>query len=384
MRWKASPQEFQVEEEVRLPLAERGPYTVYRVVKWGQDTLSVQAQMARRLGVPLSRVVFPALKDRMARTVQVGAVAGEGPPEVRGRGFAARRIGYAPRPPRPEDLLGNRFQVVLRDLTPQEREALPRAVLELAKEGFPNYYDDQRFGSWVEGYGPFGRALLAEEEETALRLLLATPWVGDPKEVRHFKEQARNLWGRWALLLRMAPGPSTLRSVLTYLKDHPRRPRGALARLNPRLVGLWLDALRAWVWNRALDRVARTWGPGVEVEVRGTPHFAPLRPHPDRARDLLPLPHPRAEMPPPWREAMEEALRELGLSAHALNRARRLGERPPPTRRPVWTVPRQVALSAGPEEGTLLLRFLLPPGAYGTLFLKVLQARLAAAGPSAP
>lgn len=375
MRWKVRPEDFLVEEIVELPLRPGGPYVLYRVRKRERTTLEVQAELAARLGVPQRAVVFPALKDREAIAIQTVAVRGRGPARLRGRGFEAVRIGEADRPLRPQDLRGNRFVVRLRELDDLEIERLPAAVTALATHGFPNYFDDQRFGSWSPEAGFIGRPLLLGQAEEVLRIYLAIPMVGDPLEVRTFKAEARGLWGNWAAMRERAPRPSNYRSVLTFLNDHPTDWRGAVRRIPARLRALWVDAYRAWIWN---DMLRRIWAllPHVEIEIRGAQFPVPLE-RPQDTEASVALPHRRARYESPWAEAMAAALAEEGLSLSHFRRGALLEDAPPPTQRPVWCQPLALELEElQPEKREALLVFELPPGSYGTLLLKTLATRI--------
>lgn len=375
MRWKVRPEDFLVEEIVELPLRPGGPYVLYRVRKRERTTLEVQAELAARLGVPQRAVVFPALKDREAIAIQTAAVRGRGPARLRGRGFEAVRIGEADRPLRPQDLRGNRFVVRLRELDDLEIERLPAAVTALATHGFPNYFDDQRFGSWSPEAGFIGRPLLLGQAEEVLRIYLAIPMVGDPLEVRTFKAEARGLWGNWAAMRERAPRPSNYRSVLTFLNDHPTDWRGAVRRIPARLRALWVDAYRAWIWN---DMLRRIWAllPHVEIEIRGAQFPVPLE-RPQDTEASVALPHRRARYESPWAEAMAAALAEEGLSLSHFRRGALLEDAPPPTQRPVWCQPLALELEElQPEKREALLVFELPPGSYGTLLLKTLATRI--------
>nr|HID14533.1 tRNA pseudouridine(13) synthase TruD [Anaerolineae bacterium] len=101
MRYKVQPEDFTVEEWMRLPLAPRGHFAIYRVRKRGVTTLSVQVQMARALEVPQSAILFPALKDKDAVAIQHVAVRGTGPARLTGKGFLAEFLGrsYPTSPP---------------------------------------------------------------------------------------------------------------------------------------------------------------------------------------------------------------------------------------------------------------------------------------------
>jgi tRNA pseudouridine13 synthase len=379
MRWKASPEDFVVEEEVSLDLSPAGPYAIYRLEKVGRDSLSVRAELARRLGKPQADVIFPALKDAVARTVQWVGVRAGGPAKIAGRGFIAERVGFADRPPDPRNLRGNRFTVVLRDLSPTEARLLPATAAQLGSSGWPNYFDDQRFGSLVEGYGPFGRAVLRADDEMVLRLYLAVPWTGDPARVRAFKAEAARSWGDWDRLFSWAPVRTNFRSLLTFLRDHPNDYRRAVRLIPARLLMLAVDAYRSWVWNLAVSRFFEENGPAeFAVTVAGCRLAVPAEPRDSWSATEVPLPHPRASYSPPWDRLVADLLKADGLTLADLAGRGRLPDRPSPTRRVIWVRPDGVSFeaSSSPEMG--ILRFSLPPGAYGTLLLKVLAARLAA------
>jgi len=214
MRLKQIPEDFQVEELIELPLTEEGAYTYYRIRKIGIATLAVQNDLAERLKVTPSGLVFPALKDRHAVAVQYVSVRKRGPETVKGEGYIARQVGRGSRALRPSDLRGNRFTLVVRAIAPGLGKALADALLKLQSYGLPNYFDDQRFGS-LTARGFIGKEILKRDAEAVLRMYLAEPMVGDPRNVREFKRLVTSHWGQWGYLLHQAPRPSNFRSVIT-------------------------------------------------------------------------------------------------------------------------------------------------------------------------
>lgn len=383
MRYAVLPADFRVEELLRRPRRQAGPYALYVVHKVGRTTLEVQVALARALGCAPSAVHFPALKDRQAVAVQYAAVRGEGPEEVHGRGWWARRVGQAGRPLRPSDLLGNRFTAVLRDLGPGEALRLCARLEELAAYGLPNYFDEQRFGSYSPGGEWVGKLILRGQAEAALRAHLGQEMAGDPRPVRAFKAEARAHWGDWPRLFAAAPRPSNYRSVLVFLRDHPADFCRALNLVTPRVLSLYLAAYQSLLWNRLVGRfLSAQAAPAATLEIAGEalplPGEVPAEVSAGWREARVPLPHHRAVYAGPWaalyaQVLAEEGLRPADLKARLLRRAY-LGA----GQRALLVFPSDVAASETlpderfPGRERMTVRFTLPPGAYGTLVLRAM------------
>ncbi len=381
MRLKTVPEDFLVEEQIRFP-PDGGPYALYRIQKRGVTTLEVQARMARMLRLPLSAVSFPALKDRDAVAVQYATVRGPGPAHLRGPGFTAERVGRSPRPLTPSDLAGNRFVVTVRDLSPSEAAGLGARLSTAAEEGLPNYFDAQRFGSRTESGDFPGRRILRRDAEGALRAVLAEPLVGDPADVRAFKREAASRWGQWRSLLEIAPRPSNLRSVLTFLCDHPTDFRRALNLVTPRVLSLYLAAYQSFLWNRIAAGYlqARLGAPSgfVEVGSEVLPLFPALSGHLP-ADMAVPLPHHRAVYGDPLlAKVVEDVLEAEALTLSDLKpRLLRRAYLPRGERRLILRPSDVSASPPAPDERfpgrqKITLTFVLPPGAYATLVVRSL------------
>lgn len=379
MRLKQIPEDFRVEELLELPLSEEGAYAYYRIEKMGITTLAVQNDLASRLKVTPSGLVFPALKDRNAVAVQYASVRKKGPETVSGKGYTAERIGWGSRALRPSDLRGNRFTLVVRAVTPGLGKALADALLKLQNYGLPNYFDDQRFGS-LTARGFIGKEILKRDAETVLRMYLAEPMVGDPRNVREFKRLVTSHWGQWGYLLHQAPRPSNFRSVITYLKDHPHDYRKAVNLIRDRLLSIYLAAYQSWVWNHIVGfYLESTLGP-VTHRVRIMRTWFPL-PNPDvtlaALQDVsLDLPRLTAHYEGAFAEAAAQAFEREGLDvrdfkARILRRAYLAKGQ-----RNVAFAPGEVAVSPpsadelneGQERVTV--SFTLLPGQYATLVMK--------------
>lgn len=378
MRIKHLPEDFQVEEDVVLPEGQ-GAYAYYRIEKSGVPTLAVRDEMAELLQVTPSALIFPAIKDTAVLTTQYASVRKQGPEEIEGKGFVARRVGWGTRALRPKDLSGNRFMLIVRDLSEQDAPALRERLLALEAEGLPNYFDEQRFGSLAE-QGFIGKAILMRDAEQAVRFYLSEPMLSDPKRVREFKALVKSHWGQWGYLLHQAPRPSNYRSVITYLKDHPHDYPKTVNLIQDRLLSVYLTAYQAWIWNLILGRYFEFTAPtAASVDIVGTRFPAPERSEATTVWQALQIDLPRLT-------ACYEG--ELAAAADAVFASEGLSLRDFKARilrrvylakgeRAAWFTPSSVVVADPypddllPNRWALSVNFTLLSGYYATLVLKV-------------
>src|SRR5262249_21613327 len=147
----------------------------------------------------------------------------------------------------------NRFRITLRAMTDHQLRAAEQAVEEVRRDGLPNYFDDQRFGSVNPGGSFIAREIVLGRYEEALRLALAAPYEFDRAEQTKEKTIPRQCWGDWPRCKQELPRGHA-RSLADYLAQHPGDYRGAVERLRPELRGLYLSAYQSHLWNRMLAR----------------------------------------------------------------------------------------------------------------------------------
>jgi tRNA pseudouridine13 synthase len=163
LRIKTVPEDFLVEERLSVQPKARGPYALYRVKKRNITTLEAAQILSRALKVKPSAIAFPALKDKVAVAIQhctVKISASPIPKEIQTTAIAAKLLGYLDRPLSPKDLAENKFTVTVREISREEAELIRERFLLLGHQGFPNYFDLQRFGSWSKSLGFPGKLLL--------------------------------------------------------------------------------------------------------------------------------------------------------------------------------------------------------------------------------
>ncbi|WZO96771.1 tRNA pseudouridine(13) synthase TruD [Isosphaeraceae bacterium EP7] len=267
MKLKRLPEDFRVEELPTVRGADRGRYTFYRLKKRGVGTIEAIDSIARHWNLAARQISYGGLKDRHAETIQYLTIA-DGPARaIEEPNLLLEPLGKLEFAYGPAHFRGNRFGVVLRDLSGEDAASAIRAMGELPVDGLPNYFDDQRFGS--VGYdGDFiGRAWLAGDHEKALKLAIAEANPSDRPDTKVEKAILRENWRDWAAA-KAKLDRSHARSLVTYLVDHPEDFRGAFARLKRELRSLYFSAYQSHLWNLALGRlITRVTEPDQRAEI---------------------------------------------------------------------------------------------------------------------
>jgi tRNA pseudouridine13 synthase len=150
---------------LQLPAGE-GEHIWLDVEKNGANTAFVAQQLAEAAGVQERDVGYAGLKDRYAITRQWFSIylpKGETPDltQLQHPEFKVLSQSRHVKKLRPGDLQGNRFRIVLRDVT-GDRNAIEANLQAIASHGVPNYFGAQRFGH-DGGNVEQGRAMLARE-----------------------------------------------------------------------------------------------------------------------------------------------------------------------------------------------------------------------------
>jgi tRNA pseudouridine13 synthase len=411
---KQNPADFQVEELTDIQTGE-GPFSLYRLEKSGWTTPDAMQVIGRRWQLDGRRLSYGGLKDRHARTVQYFSVFHGPQRRLTHQNLAVTYLGQMAGPFLPEHIRANRFQLVLRDVSSDERGIFNQAVGEVQRFGVPNYFDDQRFGS-VSGenkpanrhtkakapeseteidesdtsveYRARGPAFLAKSiilgrYEEALKLALTAYYPHDRAPQKKEKALLRAHWGNWARLKDLLPRGHAHR-LMEYLACRPEDFAGALSRLRPELRGLYLSAYQSHLWNRMLAAWLRTcFRPDQLVAVPLKLGIVPMHraldeTDWDRFRDLrFPLPshHTLFEKDDLRQPFFDQVLREENLSPNQfkLKGCRDMffsrGERM------AFCLVANLQYIANPDEThpgnqKLRLRFDLPRGSYATLLVK--------------
>lgn len=364
MKLKQRPEDFRVEELSRLEPGPTGEFSLYRLEKSGIGTPEALRVVGRDWRLDPKTIAFAGLKDRYGITGQTVSIR-NGPREnFGGKGFKLNYLGRGERAAGRGALLGNRFRIVVRDLSREESDRVAARAAACADDGFPDYYDDQRFGSLRGAGGRFiAKALMVGDAETALKIAIASPSREDRSRTKRRRRLLRDHWGDFAGLVRRLDA-SVERRICERLAQGASFAE-AYRILDRALRSLHLSAYQAHVYNECLRRAIGPEGPrhegadGPYVFYEGDP--GPLR------QRVFPLASGDAPADP----LLDQVLEEEGVDR---GRLQALGFRNGV--RDAVAFPEEVLV--GPPEGdeanpgrkSLALSFRLGPGSYATMLLK--------------
>ncbi|WP_425618319.1 tRNA pseudouridine(13) synthase TruD [Anatilimnocola sp. NA78] len=383
MKLKCIPADFRVEEQITLR-STGGPFALYLLNKESIGTLEAIDHIVQRWNFSRPQIAWAGLKDRHARTSQYITVKGGPRQNMEAGGIQLQFLGYAARPVHPRDIVSNRFTVVLRDMDAAEISAAQRTLAEVDRDGLPNYFDEQRFGSLGVSGVFIAQPWCKGDYEQALWLALAEHNDHDRPDEREQKGILRELWGKWPAA-KAALARSHRRSVITFLADKPVNPdfKRALALVRQELRSLWLAAYQSHLWNQMLAAVLEANCPPEtlrrqRIARQELPFFTSL---PDEHRQWMhdfqmPLPSARLHLEPgDLKDLIEDVMTAEGMELREVrvkyprDAFFSRGERPAIFR------PEYLTHETTPDEmysgrSKLTLQFTLRRGSYATIFVK--------------
>jgi tRNA pseudouridine13 synthase len=379
VKLKFRPEDFQVEELLRLRFTRSGRYSICRLEKRNWSTIELLKHIEHKYR--LRRLSRAGLKDRHSCSVQYVSVEGRAPRRIEEGNFALKHIGYSARPVAREMLLGNRFRIVVRDLSGPETETAQRNLPALRSDGFPNYFDEQRFGSARPGKGFIARQLIEGDLDAALELYMATPTANDDAESRRNTEFIARHWGDWAACVKHAR--IEFAPVFSHLKKAPQDLEGAVKSIQYDLLELFISGYQSYLWNETLVELIRGFG----LTAKAVPYsqgellfFTGLS---DTARQFfarheIPMASPRTILSPePVKRAVTTVLARQKIGSRDLKLPLRIeGIFFKPYTRPGRVIPKGLQLTRpesdelSPGKQKLVLTFELPPGSYATILVR--------------
>ncbi|MDD5066433.1 MAG: tRNA pseudouridine(13) synthase TruD, partial [bacterium] len=173
LKIKTEPGDFIVEELADLPLEKRRrPYAVYLLKKRNWNTVDLLLNLSKKLNIPFKDLSYGGKKDRYGLTSQYITIRERPYLNLETENYSLKFIGFMLDPMTAHFIRGNHFKITVRNLSPADLKKASEGIRQTAVYGYPNYFDDQRFGSYDAVQGFLGEKVIRKHYNGALKIYL--------------------------------------------------------------------------------------------------------------------------------------------------------------------------------------------------------------------
>ena len=255
---RTSPEDFLVEE---MTLPEKGgtagPYCICLLTKKNWELQHAVKEIAKRLGISHRRIGWAGTKDRNAITKQwisIYNVTAEPVSGIHLKDITLEPVRQSNEGLSLGQLLGNRFDLVIRDTVATNLVSQVQTITGTASDGVPNYFGLQRFGAIRPVTHRVGEWILRGDFEQAVVTYIGQEFPGEVDPVKSIRSDFLTTRDPEPALRNLPVYMAFERAMLHHLYTHPGDYRGALLELPPKLLSLFVSAFQSYLFNCALSQ----------------------------------------------------------------------------------------------------------------------------------
>jgi tRNA pseudouridine13 synthase len=257
-RLRAAPEDFLVEEIPKPDKGgEGGPYLICLLTKKNWELQHAVKEIAKRLGMSHRRIGWAGTKDRNAITRQWISLYNVTPEQVLNvqlKDIALEPVKQVNEQLSLGDLLGNKFDLVIRECEAADLAAQVNGINETVLAGLPNYFGIQRFGAIRPVTHKVGEWILRSDYEQAVMTYVGQEFPGEPDHIKAARTAYLQTRDAETALHTLPVHMSYERAMLHYLAGHPEDYGGALQVLPPKLLSMFVSAFQSYLFNLALSQ----------------------------------------------------------------------------------------------------------------------------------
>lgn len=256
LKIKVLPEDFIVKEEVNLEILPKGEYKIYMLIKKHWNTTDAISFISREKNVPIEEIGAGGRKDRHAVTYQYISVPKKYNINFNKENVRTEFVGFADDFVSTAVLKGNYFELVVRKINHENTESISKRIEEVRKNGYPNYFDDQRFGSVSNEYEFIGEEILKKHLNGALKLYFTISRKEDTEEEKERKEKIFKSWKNLNEVMTYCKNGFEKEMIYVLMKGKSRQYLLEALNLIPREeISMFFSAYQAYIWNRTLTEV---------------------------------------------------------------------------------------------------------------------------------
>ena len=258
-RLKSTAQDFIVTEISDRPAEKEGRFTIADVTSTNWETNRLVRLLSRSLNISREKIGFAGTKDKRAVTTQL--MSFECPMDrlekVQLKDLKFDNIYTSNRAIRIGDLLGNRFDIKVRDIT-ADMKNVPEIIEETAETirrtgGFPNYFGVQRFGVTRPITHLVGEAIVRGDLKKAVVIYLSYPSINEGEEIQGIRNRLAHGEDYSSVIPDMPKTMGFEKIMAEHLSKHPDDYRGAIAEMPSNLQMMFTHAYQSYLFNMMLS-----------------------------------------------------------------------------------------------------------------------------------
>lgn len=386
MKIKVKSEDFIVEETADIPLKKKGTFGVYILKKRGWNTVDLLMRLARELSIPYRLFSYGGKKDRYALTTQFITIKG-GSHKIKCQteNYSLSFAGFTDRSMGPDLISGNDFDITVRDIKKAELQTVSKNLENTGRLGFPNYFDDQRFGSYDQKQGFIAERIMRGHFNGALQIYLTHIHPEDKKEEKERKRYFLENWKNWEACLQKAKTRFEKLAFDNLLKD-PKGFAPLFQEIPREEMSLFFSAYQSYLWNEILRKVVGWIGKDLAVYKGVVDDYLFYN---ELNRDdfiylnelNIPTPASKMKMPDKLTEMVyAEVLKGNVIKPSMFDIRKVIQAFFKSSARKAIIIPKGLSVSYSDddiykERRKLTLKFSLPRGSYGTMFIKRLFSK---------
>ena len=259
-RLRTISEDFIVKEIFQYPpKTEDELFTIAEVTAKNWETNHLVRELSKRLQISRKRIGFAGTKDKRSCSTQLMSfyqVSREKLSQVLIKDVDIDNIYSSNRPVNIGDLVGNRFEITVRnikkDVKSKHIKELTAPLLEI--KGFPNFYGIQRFGVMRPITHVVGKHIVQGDFEAAVMSYIANPIDGETEETYNLRKRLQETYGFHEALKSYPDYLSFEKAMLNKLVVNPKDFVGALKELPKNLLTMFVYAYQSYLFNRMLSK----------------------------------------------------------------------------------------------------------------------------------
>lgn len=379
MKIKENLEDFIVSEVIDLSPEGRGDYAFYLLKKYNISSWDAIGRIAKKLRISMNEIGYGGLKDKRALANQFITIKGGPKKDLKEDKFELIYLGQTTRPLTKEHLLGNRFEIVVREVKVEEKKI--KEEVEVVKiYGLANYFDEQRFGSVKMSKDFAVREIMKGNYERALYLMLVEGSAVDIERTRKFRDCLKKNWRapEKCKNLTQVKWEKNLVEFLSHHKSSRRTFKRALNLVDREYLFFLGNVYQSYLWNEILKEVLIK----MELELFKVPYllgelyfYREVSPKTwEKLKNLkLPLPAPKLKLESfnslDLKEIYTKVLQKEGISELKKFRTFIKGLIFKTYPRPAVVFPKELSYEKI-DKDTYKVKFFLEKGSYATLVIK--------------